>query len=323
MFQRLKAIHHPERYHGFGRKKKFFEGWYYKIIDPTEEHAFAIIPGIAMDKEGNQQAFIQTLDGKNQTAHYEKFDAADFDIQPNTFELKLAGNYFTQNHVKLNLPHMKGELILKNQIQWPSSFFSPGIMGPFSFVPFMECYHGILSMNHDLQGTFEIDGKKIDFTNGKGYAEKDWGHSFPKAYVWMQTNHFSHPDISLKASVAKIPWMGSAFTGFIAGLWWQNELIQFTTYNCTKLRKNQINEETVTLTFENSKYQLNIVAHRSDSSELAAPIQGFMDGRIEESMTSKVVVNLVDKKQQKTVFSDTGRNAGLEVAGEIEQILVG
>ena len=31
---------------------------------------------------------------------------------------------------------------------------------------------------------------------------------FPQAWVWMQTNHFEQPRISLTASVAIIPWMG-------------------------------------------------------------------------------------------------------------------
>ena len=51
-------------------------------------------------------------------------------------------------------------------------------MGPFSFVPLMECYHGILSMNHSLKGTLSFQGENLLFTGGKGYIEKDWGHSF-------------------------------------------------------------------------------------------------------------------------------------------------
>ena len=46
-------------------------------------------------------------------------------------------------------------------------------MGPFAFVPFMECYHGIVSMDHIIQGELEIDGVNIDFSNGRGYLEKD------------------------------------------------------------------------------------------------------------------------------------------------------
>ena len=35
---------------------------------------------------------------------------------------------------------------------YPGTIFSPGIMGWYSFVPFMECKHGIVSINHDLTG---------------------------------------------------------------------------------------------------------------------------------------------------------------------------
>ena len=30
-----------------------------------------------------------------------------------------------------------------------------GIMGWYRFVPFMQCYHGVVSLNHKLNGTFK------------------------------------------------------------------------------------------------------------------------------------------------------------------------
>ena len=42
-------------------KNVFFEGWYYKVVSADEKHAFAFIPGIAMDADGKQQAFVQVL----------------------------------------------------------------------------------------------------------------------------------------------------------------------------------------------------------------------------------------------------------------------
>jgi hypothetical protein len=47
-----------------------------------------------------------------------------------------------------------------------------------------------------------------------------------------------------------------------------------------------------------------------------------MKGRIEESMTSSITVMLTDKKNNKVLLNDTGKNAGLEVAGNIKEILV-
>ena len=73
IFDKIHALWHPECYHGWGKTKRFFEGWYYKLVSENETHALAIIPGIAMDEKGNKQAFIQVLDGKKKEAYYHRF----------------------------------------------------------------------------------------------------------------------------------------------------------------------------------------------------------------------------------------------------------
>ena len=79
LFNRLRALFNPPLYHGWGRSRKFFEGWYYKIVSKDQKNAFAFIPGIAMDENGKKQAFIQVLDGKNLSAKYHKFNFEDLD----------------------------------------------------------------------------------------------------------------------------------------------------------------------------------------------------------------------------------------------------
>ncbi len=320
---KLNALFHAEQYHGWGKTKRYFEGWYYKVLNADESQAFAFIPGIAMDEHGKKQAFVQVLDGKKLTAAYHKFEAADFVPQAGKFEVKLGNNFFSKEKIHLDLPDVKGSLAFHNQVPWSSSLLSPNIMGPFSFVPFMQCYHGILSMDHSISGSLNIKGQDIDFAGGRGYMEKDWGRSFPSGYIWMQTNHFSEAGISLKSSVAKIPWMGTSFVGFIGGVWLHDRLIEFTTYNFTKLRKSFADEKKVEIVLENGNFKLEILAHRQASTSLASPILGFMDGRIEESMTATLEVLLTDKKSKKVLLQDTGRNAGLEVAGKVSDIMVG
>lgn len=320
--RKTKALFHPENYHGWTKSKKYFEGWYYKLINKDQTIALALIPGIAMDENGVKQAFIQVLNGKSLEADYFRFPAENFLPHSTKFELNIGENFFSENLIKLNNPQLKGELNFKNLVGWPKPWYSPGIMGPFSFIPFMECYHGILSMDHEIEGEINFKGETFNFNGGRGYMEKDWGHSFPSAYIWMQSNHFSKSGISLKASVAKIPWLGSSFVGFIAGVWLENKLIQFTTYNFTKLKKSQVNEQQVEIIMENRNHRLHIIAHRSEATSLASPIAGFMDGRISESMTSQLEVELYDKRQKKILLKDIGKNAGLEVAGNIPEILI-
>ena len=321
MLNTIHALWHPEYYHGWKKTKRFFEGWYYKVISENQKHAFAIIPGISMDKNGQKQAFIQVLDGKNLKATYHKFDVKEFQPTQKKHELKIQNNFFSENKLILDLPHIKGELLFENLTPWSNSFFSPGIMGPFSFIPFMDCYHAILSMNHNIKGQLSLNGENLFFDKGKGYMEKDWGHSFPEGYIWMQSNHFSQKGTSIKASIAKIPLLKSSFIGHIAGILFNGQLIEFTTYNRTKLTTCKVSQKNVQVEMENPMYVLKINAQRERTTSLAAPILGLMSGRIEESLNAKIHIILLDKKTNQTLIDDTGTSAGIEVAGDYKLLL--
>ena len=322
IFRKIYSIFHPEQFQGWNRKRNYFEGWYFKFVNENETKAFAIIPGIAIDSQGNRQPFIQVLNGKKRTAQYHKFEPDSFITAPNRFEISIQDNQFSEHQLRINLPKVKGELQFSGNVAWPKPWYSPGIMGPFSFLPFMECYHGIVSMDHLVEGKLEVDSESLNFDRGRGYIEKDWGQSFPSAYLWIQTNHFSQPGISLKVSVAKIPYLNYSFVGFIAGIWLGDRLIRFTTYNQSVLKKCFIDGEKVELVIRNKDYTLEILTIREDSTALASPILGLMDGRIEESMNACVEVSLTESKSGKTIFKDIGRNSGLEVAGKIQEIII-
>lgn len=320
--KRIKAFFNPEQYHGWRQSRSYFEGWYYKLIDRGSKYAIAVIPGVSMDNEGNREAFIQILDGRNHSAEYHRFDISDFNPSPGKFEVRIGDNFFSTDSLKLSLPEISGELNFSGMITWPKKIYSPGIMGPYSFAPFMECYHAIVSMDHEINGTLIINEKTADFTGGRGYIEKDWGHSFPSAYIWMQSNHFSRPGISLFASAAMIPWLTGSFTGYIAALYLDKKIIKFATYNKTVLKKCRVDLQNVELVLERKDYILEIDVKRDKATSLASPMQGFMTGRIDESMTSEVRVKLTDKKRGKIIFHDIGFNSGLDVAGDIGTIIV-
>jgi tocopherol cyclase len=322
IIRKIHSLFNPEQFQGWNRNKNYFEGWYYKIVSNDEQFAFAIIPGIAIDHQGNRQAFIQILDGKKRTAKYHKFEAESFSSAKKQFEISIHENFFSGSRLSVNLPYFKGELKFRGNIPWPNHWYSPGIMGPYSFLPLMECYHGIVSMDHAVDGWLKVNGEDIDFKGGRGYIEKDWGKSFPSAYLWLQTNHFSQPGISLKSSIAKIPYLNYSFIGFISGIWLGDRLIRFTTYNQSIIRKCSIDQNKVELVMQNKKYTLEVMTLREASTPLASPILGLMDGRIEESMNARVEVILSDRQSGITILNDVGRNGGLEVAGKIEEIII-
>jgi tocopherol cyclase len=322
MIKRWRSFFNPEHFQGWGKTKKYFEGWYFKIVSADGNYAMAIIPGIAMDANGNKHAFIQVLDGKLRTAEYIPFPADEFVASHEEFSVSIGENRFCSTFLVLHLPTLTGRIEFDKIVPWPKPFYSPGIMGPYAFVPFMECYHGIVSMDHGLKGILNNGNTEMRFDGGRGYIEKDWGRSFPGAYVWMQTNHFSTKGISLKLSVAKIPWLKSSFVGFIAGLWLQGKLIRFTTYNNSHLLNCRISKEIVEIVMDNKQFLLEVRAVRDHATALASPVLGMMDGRIEESMSSEIHVKLSEKSTGKLIFEDNGRNAAIEVAGTIDDLII-
>lgn len=316
LLRRLRALWHPDEFQGWGRTQHYFEGWYFKIVSRDERHAMAFIPGISMGKRGDTHAFVQVMYGSECRSAYHRVNAGEFRPAADRFQIEVGNNQFSAEKMVLELPDIQGTVHFKNIQPWPKMLGAPGIMGWYSFAPFMECNHGIVSLHHELEGTLRIDGQAIDFSGGKGYIEKDWGTSFPRAYVWMQSNHFdTHDRASLMASVAHIPWLHSHFIGFISGFWLDRRLFKFATYTGAH-KYLKINDQQVELTFKNAKTELRILARQAPGTALASPLTGEMTGKINESLQAKLEMELLENGRR--IFEGTGRSAGLEVAGEVE-----
>ncbi|MEZ4949502.1 MAG: tocopherol cyclase family protein [Saprospiraceae bacterium] len=289
--KKWKATWNPDMYHGWGKQKSFFEGWYFKIVDEAENHVFAIIPGIAMDEAGQKHAFIQVLDGKNNKALYYDFDFKKFKASENGFYIQIEDNHFSSEKIILQLPGLNGELKISRSIPWPKMLGAPGIMGWYSFVPFMECYHGVVSLHHYYKGVLKINDVPVHFDKGKGYIEKDWGISFPQSWIWMQSNHFeSNEEVCVMAPIAHIPWLGSHFIGYIVGFWWEGKLYRFATYTGAKM-KASLFEKKVEVAFKDGTYQLELTGIQAAGVDLVSPISGDMKGKVNESMQGKLRSN--------------------------------
>jgi len=322
-WKRIKALWHPEMYHGWGRQNSYFEGWYIKVVNASRDGAYAIIPGISMDDRGSQHAFIQVLDGIAAKAWYYSFPESDFHPDPNRFALCIGPNRFESDGIFLDLPLLSGELRFTNRFPWPGTLLSPGVMGWYSFVPRMECYHGVLSMDHRIAGTlYRRDRKEeVSFDGGLGYMEKDWGRSFPSWWIWLQSNHFSGGGRnSLMVSVARIPFMGSHFNGFLGAWLFEGTLYRFTTYHGARLT-SRLEGENLYITMTQGPRRLEISGSReAGSGELRSPIRGEMTGKVNESLQGILEVSFY--VGDRLVYRDTGHMAGLEVAGEVPEHLM-
>jgi hypothetical protein len=196
-------------------------------------------------------------------------------------------------------------------------------MGWYAFVPKMECYHGVLSFNNSIEGYFEINGNRTEFTGGKGYVEKDWGTSMPNSWIWMQTNHFDEPEASFFGSVAKIPWLGNYFTGYLFGFYFKGKIYRFTTYTGAKVRGLSVDDDLISFKVEDSRYSVSVRGIRAKGAELIAPKEGEMVTKINETLNSKIDIEFYDKKKNTIIYSGRGNNAGLEYVGGVEELIRG
>ncbi len=290
---------------------QYFEGWYYKLVSADEQHAFAFIPGISLDrKTRDSRCFIQINDGNTGSTYYFRYPLQAFSASENRFEVKIDSSVFSAARMVLDINEqghqIEGDFKFSSLVPWQGSLFAPGIMVPYSFVPFMECYHGLVSMNHQISGDLIFDGETCPMTGGYGYGEKDWGTSFPSGYLWVQSNHFPGQQTSFMASIARIPWVRSHFTGFLAVLWHRGKMRTFTTWTGAALRELSISPDRWQARIVDRHFCLDIEARkasfgRSEASApaggvLKSPKDGGMKSRIVESLTSTVSVRLFERK---------------------------
>ena len=328
MFANLRAIWQPAMYHGHGKSRKFFEGWYFKFVDAAEQHVQAVIPGVFLGQDrSTSHAFVQVLDGLSGRSTYHRYPLDQFVASDREFALRVGSNHFWVDGLSIDLASpdrtLRGELHFDGIMPWPVTLTSPGIMGPYAFAPFMECYHGVLSFDHVVRGSLIVNGETVNFDGGRGYIEKDWGQAFPQAWIWGQSNHFAEPGTSITISVATIPWLGNAFRGFIIGLWHRRQLYRFTKYNGSKITSLRLTDTHVILHTVNRTHRLEIEATRSEGGLLHAPYRSAMLQRVTESLTATVAVKLIELSNKRVIFEDVGRHAGLEINGEIQQIADG
>lgn len=303
----------PGPYHGQHKSKSFFEGWYFKIDQPEIGLTLIVIVGIAMNANGEKEAFIQFGESNTKKPRYYRFDAAEFQASSHTFEVKLGPNYFSLDRLKLDLADLQMDLHLSHHRQWEGSPYVPNIMGPLSYFSHLDCHHNVLSLRNTVRGSMLINGTNISLNDAIGYIEKDWGKTFPKAHIWMQSNTLEQSDLSLSLAVGKMDFLKQSWRAHAAILQGEDGSALFASYRLHRFRFRQ-NPEGYRLTFRGSRYTLEISFNPKDTMPLVSPNHQGMKGIVEESLQSEILVQLKDRFQQKLLI-DTQGTASVEIAG--------
>jgi len=319
---RLRTLYRPEVFQGDLNGSKYFEGWYFKHVSAGQDQVIAVIPGISL--AGKKHSFIQIIDGTSGLTRYLEFPLSDFSATRDKLDISIGKNRFSPDSIELDINQdetiLKGSLRYSGRVQWPGSLIAPGIMGWYSFVPRMECYHGVVSLDHSIEGIIDFQGRTIDFNQGRGYIEKDWGTSMPESWIWLHANTFETQGTSVMVSVAKIPWQGRFFIGFLCFVLINGRIYKFMTYNNSRIRKLSLKEEQLELVLENRNHTLRIEGRQKKAGSLKAPVHGLMERHIKESIDSDIFISLQTTSGE-ILYEGNARKAGLELVGNMDELI--
>ena len=327
----------PELFQGARKRRRYFEGWYFKQVSP-EGRAWSFIPGVSMDLEGRRHAFVQAIDGSAGTTRWYEFPFEAFRWNPRALDLRVGNNRFSLSGLELDLDGPDGRLSALLRFEgitpFPGRPWRPGIMGPYSFVPFMECSHGLVSLDHLVGGWVDAGGGRVPLEGGRGYIEKDWGSSMPSAWIWCQSNSFPEPGVSLMFSLANIPWMGGRFPGFLCAARFpgspseggtprdgMGNMRVWATWNGARIISLEAGDRSISVSMTRRGERIDLVMERGRGGLLRAPTAGAMARRIAESVDA--VLNVRLSGPAGLAYEGEARPAGLETVGDLSVLGVG
>ena len=277
--------------------KTYFYGWYFKC--QSKDKSIAFIPAYHYSKN-QKSSSIQIITDNN--SYYVPFSYEDMFLDKKNFIMNIGENKFSSNGLEINIK--TDDICISGKITFGEfANIEYDIMGPFKFVPFMQCRHSVKSMYHTLNGELNVNGEIYTFNNDLGYIEGDRGYSFPKVYSWTNCI-FDNGSIML--SVADIPFGLIHFYGIIGFVYLNNKEYRIATYTGAKLIKAK-NKEVIV---KNSKYTLLCKLVEENSHPLAAPQNGEMVRTIRENLTCKT--QYIFKEKDVTLLSIISDKASFE-----------
>ena len=299
--------------------KNRFENWYFKLVDIMKENTLGILIGIHKTQQGDE-AFVQIIGNgisENICINYPLES-----VKSKETEIQIGDNLLGLQQITLNIQKegfkLRGELILSNHKQLKQSLWLPGLMGPYKYLPFLESYHEVISLQHTLMGSLWLNERQIIFNEGKGYIERDWGRAFPNVWLWAQCNHFKRQDVALMIGVARLPIFFNYYTCFAIPIYYKGQVEIFSNYNGGHLAKLYRYKGYVHLIVTQKNKILDIKIYGSDEVSCVTSRSSHMIRDVYACDTAKI--ELLITENGKTVFEEVGTLCELEMGGNTSKL---
>ncbi len=273
----------------------YFCGWYYRCQSPDQ--TLAVIPSIHKTANGRFCTIQLVLEDRSFQARSPYPSRGGGNCQ-----LAIGKNRFGPEGLCLQI--RRPGLSAAGQLRFgPPAPLRYDIMGPFRYVPFMQCRHSVLSMRHRVDGQLQINGVPYVFQDALGYTEGDRGRSFPSHYLWTQS---FLPEGSVMLSVADIPLGGFHFTGIIGVVLLGGKEYRLATYTGAKIVKL----DRAQIVIRQDRHLLVVQPMGPPGQPLRAPVAGAMERTIHEHLCCQVRFRFWAGKR--LILDHTASNAALE-----------
>lgn len=275
----------------------YFCGWYFKC--QSKGCSIAFIPAFHI-YNGEKTYSLQFICGDR--SYTVPIKDKNFCADKTRPSVSWERNRLDEKGIELNVD--EGDFSAKGQLYFGEpSKISGNIMGPFKYVPFMECRHSVFSMRHSVNGKITVCGKEYMFEDGVGYIEGDRGYSFPKRYAWTQC---LCENGSVMLSVADIPLGPISFTGLIGIVQAGDRQYRLATYlgaRAVKIEKGEIE-------IKQGKLRLSVMFEDGGLHSLSAPKDGQMSRMIKENI--RCDARYVFSENDRVILDVSSSEASLE-----------
>lgn len=178
------------------RKRSYFEGWYLK--QQTESKSIALIPSFHADADRQISARLQII--TEDRSLVVTFSSVTVDVKRNHFFVRMGNCIFSDRGCRLSIQEQGVNISGKLRYH---SIIKPAynIMGPFCFLPGMQCRHSIFSLNHLVNGKLVLDGNTFCFIMEQVTLKETED-------ILFQTNIYGH---SIMMQIPVLCWLPPAF----------------------------------------------------------------------------------------------------------------
>ncbi len=331
-------------YHWNGIDRGFFEGWYFRLTLPKINESFAFMYSIEdpLNLSARSGGAVQIIGiGEQYIRHnlpnVSKFWAAkdylglghwgetNLDILPqllpvDRFDRQIKTGYqVTATLHQGALPDRDCHWCYQTipvydwgQLHQPQQ----ATAGWLSFFPVVDPGWQVLMAHGLATGWIEWRGEKYEFSNAPAYSEKNWGHSFPDRWFWINCNSFNDTiGLALTAAGGKRKVLWTTEEVAIIGIHYRDRFYEFAPWN------SQISWQI----YPWGKWQMQAInpdfkVELTGITELAGtmvstPMEQGLVICCRDTLKGQLTIDL-STRQGDRIVSTTSDRAGLEVGGE-------